>query len=339
MQTRTQAARQRQHRTRMKAIVQDVYGPAEVLRTGEVDVPQIGPDEVLVQVRAAGLDRGAWHLMTGQPYLMRLMGFGVRRPKNPVPGMEVAGVVAAVGADVTRFSLGDEVFGIARGSFAEYAAAPQGKLAPKPANLTFEQAAVVPISGLTAIQAVQEAGRVDAGHKVLIIGASGGVGSYALQLAKARGAHATGVSSTAKTDLIRSLGADHVIDYTHEDFLDGTTRYDVIIDTGGRNRLPRLRRALTPTGTLVIVGGDGGGKVTGGFGRGLRAAMLSPLVRQRLLMLVNTEHHRYLDELRPLLEAGAVTPALDITYPLAQAAAAMRRLEAGKARGKIAITI
>ena len=339
MQTRTRPELDRPPRATMKAIVQDGYGPPDVLRPGEIDVPQIGANEVLVQVRAAGLDRGAWHLMTGQPYLMRLMGFGVRRPKNPVLGMEVAGIVVTVGAEVTRFAPGDEVFGIARGSFAQYAAAREDKLARKPANLTFEQAAVVPISGLTAIQALHEAGPVKAGHKVLVIGASGGVGSYALQLAKARGAHVTGVCSTAKIDLVQALGADHIIDYTRQDFLHGTTRYDVIVDTGGRNRLPKLRRALAPTGTLVIVGGDGGGKVTGGFGRGLRAALLSPLVRQRLVMLVNTEHHRYLDELRTLIEAGTVTPALGTTYPLEETSEAMRRLEAGQARGKIAITI
>ena len=325
---------------KMTAIVQSGYGtdPEDVFRLEEIARPTIRDDEILVQVRAAGLDRGTWHSMTGQPYLMRIMGFGFQGPKNPVPGLDVAGVVAAIGAEVTRFQPGDEVFGIARGSFAEYAAAREDKLAAKPANLSFEQAAVVPISGLTALQALRDAGRVEEGQKVLIVGASGGVGSYAVQLAKAFGAQVTGVCSTAKVDLVRSLGADDVIDYTRADFADGSRRYDLVVDIGGNSRLSRLRRALTPTGTLVIVGGEEGGKLTGGFGRTLRAPLLSLVVRQRLTMVINKEHHSYLDELRPLLAAGQVTPAVDITYPLAEAAAAMGRLEAGHARGKIAIT-
>jgi NADPH:quinone reductase-like Zn-dependent oxidoreductase len=323
----------------MEAIVQDTYGSSDVLRFAEIDKPDIAADEVLVQVRAAGLDRGTWHSMTGQPYLMRLMGFGFRRPKNRVAGLDVAGTVVAVGAEVTRFQPGDEVFGIARGSFAEYAAAREDKLAHKPANLSFTQAAVVPISGSTALQALRDVGRVEAGQKVLVIGASGGVGTYAVQLAKALGAHVTGVSSTAKVDLVRSIGADDVIDYTREDFADGSRHYDLILDIGGNSRLSRLRRALTPTGTLVIVGGEEGGKLTGGFGRSLRAPVLSLFVRQRLTMLSSKERHTYLDALRPLIEAGKVTPAIDKTYPLAEAPAAMRHLEAGQARGKIAITI
>jgi len=323
----------------MRAIVQDAYGSADVLRLAEIDKPDIAASEVLVQVRAAGMDRGTWHLMTGQPYLMRLMGFGLRGPKNPVPGLDVAGTVVAVGAEVARFQPGDEVFGIARGSFAEYAAAREDKLAAKPANLSFTQAAVVPISGSTALQALRDAGRIQAGQKVLVIGASGGVGSYAVQLAKAFGAQVTGVCSTAKVDLVRSLGADDVIDYTRADFADGSRRYDLILDVGGNSRLSRLRRALTPTGTLVIVGGEEGGKLTGGFGRTLRAPVLSLFVRQRLTMLVSKEHHSYLEALRPLIEARKVTPAVDTTYPLADVPDAMRHLTAGHARGKIAITI
>lgn len=323
----------------MRAIVQDEYGSADVLRLAEIDKPDIAASEVLVQVRAAGMDRGTWHLMTGQPYLMRLMGFGLRGPKNPVPGLDVAGVVVAVGAEVARFQPGDEVFGIARGSFAEYAAAREDKLAAKPASLSFTQAAVVPISGSTALQALRDAGRLEAGQKVLVIGASGGVGSYAVQLAKAFGVQVTGVCSTAKVDLVRSLGADEVIDYTRADFADGSRRYDLILDVGGNSRLSRLRRALTPTGTLVIVGGEEGGKLTGGFGRTLRAPVLSLFVRQRLTMLVSKEHHTYLEALRPLLEARKVTPAVDKAYELAEAPAAMRHLTAGHARGKIAITI
>jgi NADPH:quinone reductase-like Zn-dependent oxidoreductase len=323
----------------MRAIVQDAYGSADVLRLAEIDKPDIAASEVLVQVRAAGMDRGTWHLMTGQPYLMRLMGFGLRGPKNPVPGLDVAGTVVAVGAEVARFQPGDEVFGIARGSFAEYAAAREDKLAAKPANLSFTQAAVVPISGSTALQALRDAGRIQAGQKVLVIGASGGVGSYAVQLAKAFGAQVTGVCSTAKVDLVRSLGADDVIDYTRADFADGSRRYDLILDVGGNSRLSRLRRALTPTGTLVIVGGEEGGKLTGGFGRTLRAPVLSLFVRQRLTMLVSKEHHTSLEALRALLAAGQVTPAVDKTYQLAEAPAAMRHLTAGHVQGKIAITI
>jgi NADPH:quinone reductase-like Zn-dependent oxidoreductase len=323
----------------MDAIVQDAYGSSDVLRFAEIDKPDIAADEVLVQVRAAGLDRGTWHLMTGQPYLMRVMGFGFRRPRNRVAGLDVAGTVVAVGAEVTRFQPGDEVFGIAGGSFAQYAAAREDKLAHKPANLSFEQAAVVPISGGTALQALRDAGRVEAGQKVLVIGASGGVGSYAVQLAKALGAHVTGVCSTAKVDLVRSLGADDVIDYTRQDFADGSQRYDLILDIGGNSRLSRLRRALTPTGTLVIVGGEEGGKLTGGFQRSLAAPVLSLFVRQRLTMLASKERHTDLEALRPLIEAGHVTPAIDRTYPLAEVPAAMRHLEAGHARGKIAITI
>lgn len=322
----------------MRAIVQNAYGSADVLRLAEIDKPDIAASEVLVQVRAAGMDRGTWHLMTGQPYLMRVMGFGLRGPKNPVPGLDVAGTVVAVGAEVTRFQPGDEVFGIARGSFAEYAAAREDKLAHKPASLSFEQAAVVPISGSTALQALRDAGRIQPGQKVLLIGASGGVGSYAVQLAKAFGAQVAGVCSTAKVDLVRSLGADEVIDYTRADFADGSQHYDLILDMGGNSRLSRLRRALTPAGTLVIVGGEEGGKLTGGFGRQLRAPVLSLFIRQRLTMLVSKEHHSYLEALRPLIEARKVTPAVDTTYPLADVPAAMGRLEAGHARGKIAIT-
>ena len=323
----------------MRAIVQDAYGSTDVLRLAEIDKPDIAANEVLVKVRAAGLDRGTWHLLTGRPYLMRLIGFGFRRPKNPVPGLDVAGVVVAVGAEVTRFQVGDEVFGIARGSFAEYAAAREDKLAHKPTNLSFEQAAVVPISASTALQGLRDAGRVEAGQKVLVIGASGGVGTYAVQLAKAFGAEVTGVCSTAKVDLVRSLGADRVIDYTREDFADGVEHHDLILDIGGNSSLSRLRRALTPTGTLVIVGGEEGGKLTGGFGRSLRAPVLSRFVGQRLTMLASKEHHTYLDALRPLIEAGQVTPAVDKTYPLAEVPDAMRHLEAGHARGKIAITM
>lgn len=323
----------------MRAIVQDAYGSTEVLRMAEIDRPEIGANEVLVRVAAAGMDRGTWHLMAGKPYLMRIIGFGFRRPKNRVPGLDVAGTVVTVGSEVTRFQTGDEVFGMSRGAFAEYAAVREDKLAHKPANLTFEQAAVVPISGGTGLQALRDAGRLDAGQKVLIIGASGGVGTYAVQLAKAMGADVTGVSSTAKVDLVRSIGADRVIDYTMDDYLDGAPRYDLIVDIGGNNSLSRLRRALTPKGTLVIVGGEEGGDVTGGFGRQIRALVLSPFVGQRLTMLASKERYTDLEALRPFLEDGQVTPVIDQTHPLDEVPEAMAHLEAGHARGKIAITI
>ncbi len=322
-----------------RAIVQDAYGSAEVLRLARVARPEIADNEVLLRVHAAGLDRGTWHLMTGRPYLLRVIGFGFRRPKNSVAGIDVAGTVVAVGQAVTRFAEGDEVFGMARGSFAEYAPAREDKLARKPVNLSFEQAAVVPISAGTALQALCDAGRVEPGQKVLINGASGGVGTYAVQLAKAFGAEVTGVCSTAKLDLVRSLGADHVIDYTRDDFADGAHRYDLILDIGGNPPLSRLRRALTPTGTAVIVGGEEGGRWTGGFGRSLRAPALSPLVRQRLTMLASKERSSDLERLIPLIEAGEVTPSIDRTYSLNRVPEAMRHLEAGLARGKVAITI
>jgi NADPH:quinone reductase-like Zn-dependent oxidoreductase len=322
----------------MQAITQDRYGSADVLQFGRTARPQIADNEVLLRVRAAGLDRGVWHLMTGRPYLMRL-AVGLRRPKSPVVGREVAGTVLAVGSAVTRFAVGDEVFGIGRGAFAEYAAAREDKLARKPVNLSFEQAAVVAVSALTALQALTDVGHVQRGQQVLIIGASGGVGSYAVQLAKAFGAEVTGVCSPAKVDLVRSLGADHVIDYTRDDFADGGHRYDLILDIAGNPSPTRLRRALTPKGTAVIIGGEEGGSLTGGMDRQLRALTLSMFVGQRLTGVLCKERSADLDRLAELIVAGKVTPSIDRTYPLAQVPDAMRHLEAGQARGKVAITI
>ena len=322
----------------MKAIVQTEYGSADVLRVEEIAQPVPEPDEVLVRVHAAGLDRGTWHLLTGRPYLIRVMGFGLRGPKNPVPGLDVAGAVVAVGADVTRFKVGDEVFGVGKGSFAEYARAREDKLARKPANLTFEQAAVVAVSGLTALQGLRDAGRLEAGQRVLIVGASGGVGTFAVQIAKSFGAEVTGVSSTAKVDLVRSIGADHVIDYTRDDFADGAQRYDLILDIGGNSSLSRLRRALTQPGSLVIVGGEEGGRWFGGVDRQLRGLALSPFVRQRLTTFISKEHHADLERLTELIEAGELTPIVGTTYPLDQVPEAIRHLEAGRVRGKVAIT-
>jgi NADPH:quinone reductase-like Zn-dependent oxidoreductase len=322
----------------MGAIVQDLYGSADRLRLSRIDKPVPAAGEVLVQVRAAGVDRGTCHLMRGEPYLVRVLGFGFRGPKNRVPGLDVAGTIVAVGADVTRFQVGDEVFGIARGSFAEYAAAQEDKLVAKPAGLSFEQAAVVAVSGLAAIKGLH-AGRIAAGQKVLIIGASGGVGTYAVQLAKAFGAKVTGVASTAKAGLVRSIGADQVIDYTREDFADGRQHYDLILDIGGNSSLSRLRRALTTRGTLVIAGGEGARWT--GVGRQLRALMLSPLVPQRLTMYVSSTSKRQadLEALRQQIEAGHLTPVVGKTYPLADVPEAIRHLESGRAQGKIAITI
>jgi NADPH:quinone reductase-like Zn-dependent oxidoreductase len=321
----------------MRAIVQREYGTADVLHVAEIDRPVIEAGEVLVQVEAAGLDRGTWHLMAGLPYAARLV-VGLRAPKNAVPGLDLAGVVVAVGSSVTRFQPGDEVFGVGKGSFAEFAAAREDKVARKPSNLTFEQAAAVPVSGMTALRGLCDTGRLEAGQKVLIVGASGGVGSYAVQIAKALGAEVTGVSSTGKLDLVRSIGADHVIDYTRDDFADGEKRYDLILDIGGNSTLSRLRRALTPKGTLVIVGGEDRGRWIG-MDRQLRALALSPFVGQRLTMLGPKEHYTVLERLTELIEDGKVVPAVERTYPLAEMPDAMRDLRAGRARGKLVITV
>lgn len=321
----------------MRAIVQETYGDADALRLETVARPEITEHEVLVRVHAAGLDRGTWHLMTGQPYVMRL-GFGLRGPRNPVPGTDVAGTVVAVGPTVTGFAVGDEVFGFGRGTFAEYAVVREDRLARKPVNVTFEQAAVVPVSAVTALQALTDVGRVARGQRVLVVGASGGVGSYAVQLAKALGADVAGVCSAAKVDLVRSLGADHVVDYARDDFADGSHRYDLVLAIGGNPTLARLRRALTPTGTAVIVGGEGGGTWTG-MSRQLRAVAMSPFVRQRLTFFVAKQRARDLERLLELIEAGTVTPSVDRTYPLDRASDAMRHLAAGKVRGKVAVTV
>src|SRR5918911_2243649 len=323
----------------MKAIVRYKYGSTDVLELQEIDKPEIGDDEVLVRVHAAGVDRGVWHLMTGLAYAIRLAGYGLRAPENPILGRDLAGVVEAVGKNVTRFRPGDEVFGIGEGSFAEYALAREDKLAPKPANLTFEQAAVVAISGFTALQGLRDHGRVELGQEVLIIGASGGVGTYAVQLAKAFGARVTGVCSTTQVEMVRSIGADHVIDYTREDFAEGAQHYELILDIGGNSSLTRLRRALTPKGTLVIVGGEGGGRWLGGTDRQLRALALSPFVDQKLGTFINKENHEDLIVLKELIESGKVTPVIDRTYPLAEVPEAIRYLEEGHARGKVVISV
>ncbi|GLX09331.1 NAD(P)-dependent alcohol dehydrogenase [Microbispora sp. NBRC 16548] len=330
----------------MKAIVQDAYGPADVLRLRDVDRPAIGDEEVLVEVRAAAVDPGVWVLMTGRPYLMRLAGFGMRRPKVAVRGRDVAGVVAAVGARVTRFQPGQEVYGTCEsGSYAEYASARQSRLAPKPAGLTFEQAAAVPVSGMTALQAVRDVARVRPGQRVLVIGAAGGVGSFAVQIAKAYGASVTGVCSAAKAGLVRSLGADDVIDYAREEIDRDGARYDVVVDTAGNRPLSLLRRALTPRGTLVIVGGGHTAyRFTGGMGRTFRAPLLSMFTGsifrgQRLRPVMSRERAEHLEELTRLVESGALAPAIDRAYPLSEAPDAIRRLMEGHPAGKVVVTV
>jgi NADPH:quinone reductase-like Zn-dependent oxidoreductase len=323
----------------MKAIVRDTYGSADTLELRDVDKPEIGDDEALVRVHAAGLDQGVWHVMTGLPYPIRLAGYGLRAPKTPVIGADVAGVVESVGNDVTNFRPGDEVFGIGKGTFAEYARAPESKLAPKPANLTFEQAAAVAVSGLPALQGLRDHGRVEPGQKVLIIGASGGVGTYAVQLAKVFGAEVTAVCSTTKVEIVRSIGADHVIDYTRDDFAAGEQRYDVILDIGGTSSLSRLRRALTPKGTLVIAGGETDGRWLGGSDRQVRALLLSPFVGQKLGTFVSKENYRDMIVLKELIEAGKVTPVIDRSYPLSKVPEAIRYMRDGHARGKVVITV
>jgi NADPH:quinone reductase-like Zn-dependent oxidoreductase len=323
----------------MKAIVRYKYGSPDVLELRDIDRPEIEDEEVLVRVHAAGVDRGVWHLMTGLPYPIRFAGYGLRAPTNPVIGSDVAGVVEAVGKNVSRFEPGDEVFGIGKGSYAEYVCALEDKLAHKPSNLTFEQAAVVAISGLTALQGLRDHGRIEPGQEVLIIGASGGVGTYAVQIAKALGAEVTGVCSTNKVEMVRSIGADHVIDYTCEDFAVGEQRYDLILDIGGNSSLSRLRRALTPRGTLVITGGEGGGRCLGGTDRQLRALVLSPFVSQKLGTFISKENHEDMIVLKELIESGKLTPVIDRTYPLAEVPGAIRYLEEGHAQGKVVITV
>ena len=323
----------------MKAIAQDRYGSAEVLELRDLDAPELGEHDVLVRVRAAGCGPDVWHYMTGEPYFARLM-LGLRRPKIAVRGGDVAGTVESVGRAVTGFKPGDEVMGFALGSFAELAVVPEQKLVHKPTRLSFEEAAAVPVSGVTALQALRDVGRMAAGQRVLVVGAAGGVGTLAVQMAKALGAHVTGVCSGSKAELVRSIGADEVIDYTIEEFTDGSRHWDLIIDTAGRRSLPQLRRALGPRGTLVIVGGDGGGRWTGGFFRGiLRAPLLSLFVGQRMRAFVSKESGEDLRTVSGMLEEGTVTPVIDRTYQLVEAADAVRYMEQGHPRGKVVIVV
>jgi NADPH:quinone reductase-like Zn-dependent oxidoreductase len=323
----------------MKAIVQDRYGPPDVLELRDVPDPVAGENDVLIQVRAAGCGPDVWHLMTGKPYFARLMPEFRKMWPNP-RGRDVSGVVEAVGANVTDLRPGDEVMGTVEGSFAELALGSTEKLVRKPARLSFEEAAAAPISGLTALQALRDVAKVRLGQSVLVIGAGGGVGTVAVQIAKAFGATVTGVCSGSKADLVRSLGADDVIDYTREGFTDGGGRWDVIVDTAGRRPLRRLRRALAPKGTLAIVGGDGGGNWTGGFFRQiLRAPVLSLFTGQTMRPVIAKEPREDLGALQDLIEAGSVTPVVGRTFALSEAADAVRYLSDGHARGKVVISV
>ncbi|MFJ9020527.1 NAD(P)-dependent alcohol dehydrogenase [Streptomyces sp. NPDC102259] len=324
----------------MVAVVQERYGvePEDVLRTARLARPGIGPGEVLVRVRASSVDRGTWHMMAGLPYAVRPVS-GLRRPKLPNPGRNIAGVIEAVGSDVTGFAPGDAVYGTAVAAFAEYAATRPDRIAPKPTGLTFEEAATVPVSALTALQAVRDKAKIRDGHRVLITGAAGGVGTFAVQLAHAFGARVTAVASTLKLDAVRALGADHVIDYSREDFLVGPRRYDAIIDIAGNRGLRDLRRALTPRGRLVITGGETKEPWLGGADRQLRAQMLSPFTGRHLGTFISSEHADGLRDLTGLFDAGALRPVMDRVYPLAETAAAVRHLLDGRVTGKLALTL
>jgi NADPH:quinone reductase-like Zn-dependent oxidoreductase len=325
----------------MKAIVQDRYGEADVLYLEDIDTPTVGRREVLIAVEAASLFAGDWHYMAGMPLAFRPAS-GLTKPRIRIRGRDVAGLIEAVGPDVTTFSAGDAVYGICNGAFAEFAVAGVGKLAPKPTNLSFEEAATVPITGTTALQAVRDHGKVRAGQSVLVIGAAGGVGSFAVQISKAFGAVVTGVCNTTQMDAVRSMGADSLVDYTREDFTELGVRYDVILDTAGNRELSVLRHALAPKGTLVIVGGEGGkGKFLGGFGRGtLRAPLLSALTSQAMKGFVAKENAADLMVLKDLIEAGKVRPLIDRAFSLVDVPQAMRYLREGSGRkGKIVITV
>ena len=328
----------------MKAIVQDKYGPPDALELQDIDKPEIKDDEVLVRVRATSAKINYWVLPAGARYILRLIAVGLRKPRNSVPGLDLAGQVEAVGKNVKRFQRSDEVFGLSTGTFAEYVSVSEDTLALKPVNITFEQAAVVPVSAGTALQGLRDKGQLQPGQHVLIIGASGGVGTFAVQIAKAFGAEVTGVCSTGNLDLVRSIGADHVIDYTQEDFTQSGQRYDLILDMAGDRSLSDLRRALSSKGTLVMVGGSGvldQGYVRD-FARLLRALVLSSFGRQRLSAVVETRSDwtkKHLVVLKELIEAGKVTPVVSAHYPLREVPEAIRHFEEGHARGKVVITV
>jgi NADPH:quinone reductase-like Zn-dependent oxidoreductase len=322
----------------MKAIVQDKYGSADVLEARTIDKPAIGDTQVLIRVKAAGVNPADWAVMSGLPYIARPV-YGLRKPKTIVRGTDVAGVVEAVGTSVTGFKPGDEVYGSAEGSSAEYAAASQDQLARKPANLTFEQAAATPMAGQVALQALRDQGKVGPGMKVLVNGASGGIGTFAVQIAKAFGAHVTAVASTRNLDLVRALGADRVIDYTKDDFTKGAERYDFILDNVSNHSLTKLRRALTPTGMLVPNGGNFGNRWMASVGRIVRGVVLFRFGGQSLGNFLVSMNQADLIVLKDLIEAGKVTPVIDRTYSLSETSLALAQVGEGHARGKVVITV
>ncbi len=323
----------------MQAVVQNGYGSAQVLSVSTLPRPKAGPGEVVVKVQGAGIDRGTWHLMTGRPYLMRLMGFGFWRPKQPVPGIDLSGTVVELGAGVTNFKLGDQVFGIGQGTFAEYTRALACKLAKVPSGIALADASLLGVSAMTALQALTVNGGLRSGERVLIIGASGGVGTYAVQLAKALGAQVTAVCSAAKRDLVAGLGADVVLDYAKDDFADGRAQYDLILDGGGNTPLGRLRRAMTATGRLVFVGGEHGGDWTAGFGRQLLALLIAPFTRQRFVMMMAKEESSSLEQIATLCHEGKLRPVIDRRIGLGHVAQALVDMEAGKLRGKVLVQV
>jgi NADPH:quinone reductase-like Zn-dependent oxidoreductase len=319
----------------MKAIVQDRYGSAEVLVARDLAMPTVADDEVLVRVHAASVHVGDWVLMTGSPFVMR-MATGLRKPKNPVPGTDVAGTVEAVGNEVQRLRVGDEVFGWCTGAFAEYASANEDQFIAKPTNLTFAEAAAVGVSATTALQLLRDNGDVQPGQTVLINGASGGVGTFAVQVAKALGATVTGVCSTTNVELVRSIGADRVVDYTREDFTDGGQLYDLILDNVGNHSMARTRRALKPAGTLIS---NGGGHAAGKLGRTVRTLLASLIVRQQAGPSLKTQNRDDLLALKALVEDGRITPVIDTTYALRDTRQAIERVASGRTRGTIVISI
>lgn len=323
----------------MKAITRRAYGQTDVVELCDVETPTPKDDEILIRVEAAGVGRDVWHMMTGDPYIMRL-AVGLRAPRSIILGRDFAGYVEAVGRDATRFRPGEAVMGTSGGgTFAEYVCAQESKVAPRPDGVTAEQAAAIPISGSTALQGLRDRGRIGAGQEVLVVGASGGVGTFAVQIAKAYGARVTGVCSGAKAEMVRSLGVDRVVDHERESFADIGPVHDLILDIGGRSSLADLRRALAPDGTLVLAGGEGGDRWTGGLGRQLRAVLTSPFLRQRLCMFVARENSADLERLTDMIDAGQVTPVVDGPYPLSDAAGAIRHLAAGRGRGKVVVSV
>ena len=323
----------------MQAIVQERFGPPDVLRLVDTEVPEVGPDDVLVRVHAAALNPYDWHMLRGDPRIARLIGIGLTKPKSRVAGIDAAGRVEATGPDAGGLRPGDEVIGLVPGAFAEYALAKADLVVPKPAGLAFEQAAAVPMAGTTALRAIQQVGAVRSGHRVLVNGAGGGVGTFAVQIAATLGAEVTGVCSSRNADLVRSLGAAHVIDYKTEDFTAGRVRYDVILDNVGNRPLRRLRQALAPTGTLVYNAGGSPGHLIGAVGAGVQVAVVNGFARQRLRVLGFVQERADLLAVTGLIEAGTLTPVLGRTYPLADTAEGLRHVEAGHARGKVVITM